>query len=104
MGKLDIHLKDWLLNVVRTFFGENELMLSAEETTYVKPYPIQDVTQAINELDESLRIPFSMYLGGCTYEQIATQMNLPLGTVKSRVYFAREEFKNRMQAKEYQHN
>lgn len=104
MGKLDIHLKDWLLNVVHTFFGENESMQPGEETTYVKPYPIQDVTQVIRELDESLRIPFSMYLAGCTYEQIATQMNLPLGTVKSRVYFAREEFKNRLKAKEYQHN
>lgn len=104
MGKLDIHLKDWLLSRVRTFFREDGFLNFRKETAIGEPYPIQDITQAIGELDETLRIPFAMYLGGCTYHEIATRMNLPLGTVKSRVYFAREEFKNRMKAKEYQEN
>ncbi len=104
MGKLDIYFKDWLVSRVRTFFRGNESLDCGEDEAIGEPYPIQDVTHAINQLDETLRIPFSMYLGGCTYQEIATRMNLPVGTVKSRVYFAREEFKNRLQAKQHQEN
>lgn len=105
MGKLDLYFKDWLISRVRTLFlKENETVLCREESAMGQPYPIQDVTKAIHELDDALRIPFSMYLGGCTYQEIATRMNLPLGTIKSRVYFAREEFENRMKTKEYQEN
>lgn len=104
MGKLDIHLKDWLLSMVRTFFRGGGTLDFGGETVIGASYPIQDITQAINELDDTLRIPFSMYLAGCTYQEIATRTNLPVATVKSRVYFAREAFTKRMKAEEYQKN
>lgn len=105
MGKLDLYFKNWFMSRMRTFFlREYESAICREEPAIDKPYPIQDVAQTIHELDDALRIPFSMYLGGCTYQEIATRLNLPLGTVKSRVYFAREEFENRMKKREYRQN
>ncbi len=35
-------------------------------------------------------IPFSMHVAGYKYQEIAEKMQLPLGTVKSRIFFARQ--------------
>ncbi|MDE6240340.1 MAG: RNA polymerase sigma factor, partial [Muribaculaceae bacterium] len=44
---------------------------------------------------EEYRIPFSMHVAGYKYNEIAEQMNLPLGTVKSRIFFARKKLQER---------
>ena len=35
-----------------------------------------------------------MYLSGYKYSEIAEKMGLPLGTVKSRIFFARKRLQN----------
>ena len=52
---------------------------------------IQEITSAINIMGDDLKLPFSMYLSGYKYEEIANKLNVPLGTVKSRIFFARQE-------------
>ncbi len=47
----------------------------------------------ISDLDDSIRIPFVMHHEGFKYNEIAEKFNLPLGTVKSRIFFARRELK-----------
>ncbi|MDE7458371.1 MAG: RNA polymerase sigma factor, partial [Muribaculaceae bacterium] len=54
-----------------------------------------EITDAINEFSEEYRIPFSMHVAGYKYNEIAEQMNLPLGTVKSRIFFARKKLQER---------
>ena len=54
-----------------------------------------EITDAINEFSEEYRIPFSMHVAGYKYNEIAEQMNLPLGTVKSRIVFARKKLQER---------
>jgi RNA polymerase sigma-70 factor (ECF subfamily) len=39
---------------------------------------------------QEYRQPFAMHLAGYKYEMIAESMNLPIGTVKSRIFFARK--------------
>ena len=53
-------------------------------------YGASEITSAINELSDEYRIPFSMHVAGYKYNEIAQQMNLPLGTIKSRIFFARQ--------------
>ena len=36
------------------------------------------------------RIPFIMHLSGFKYREIAEKLGLPLGTVKSRIFFTRQ--------------
>jgi len=48
----------------------------------------------VNDLEESLRVPFLMNYEGYKYQEIADELGLPLGTVKSRIFFARKELKN----------
>ncbi|MEE0977778.1 MAG: sigma-70 family RNA polymerase sigma factor [Muribaculaceae bacterium] len=53
-----------------------------------------EITAAINNLADEYRIPFSMYVAGYKYNEIGEQMNLPLGTVKSRIFFARKQLQD----------
>ena len=52
---------------------------------------MQEITSAISGLNPELRIPFSMYVSGYKYQEIADKLQIPLGTVKSRIFFARQE-------------
>lgn len=52
---------------------------------------IKEITQAIAALSPSLKEPFSMYVSGYKYHEIAEKLGIPLGTVKSRIFLARQE-------------
>ena len=54
-----------------------------------------EISDAINEFSDEYRIPFSMHVAGYKYGEIAEKMNLPLGTVKSRIFFARKKLQTR---------
>ena len=58
-------------------------------------YGAGEITAAINEFADEYRIPFSMHVAGYKYQEIAEKMNLPLGTVKSRIFFARRKLQER---------
>lgn len=51
----------------------------------------EEITQLIDQLEDWLKIPFLMYLQGYKYDEIADNMEIPLGTVKSRIFFARKK-------------
>ena len=54
-----------------------------------------EITEAINSFSDEYRIPFSMHVQGYKYNEIAEKMDLPLGTVKSRIFFARKKLQAR---------
>ena len=54
---------------------------------------MKELNRMIDNLDEGLRVPFLMHHEGHKYQDIADFMELPLGTVKSRIFFARKELK-----------
>ena len=58
-------------------------------------YCAGEITQSIKELPAEYRIPFSMHVAGYKYNEIAEHMQLPLGTVKSRIFFARKKLQQR---------
>ncbi|MEZ5048320.1 MAG: sigma factor-like helix-turn-helix DNA-binding protein [Saprospiraceae bacterium] len=53
---------------------------------------MEELHKMIDELDDSIREPFMMHYSGFKYQEIADELNLPLGTVKSRIFFARKGF------------
>ena len=59
-------------------------------------YAVGEITAAINSFGDEYRVPFSMHVSGYKYSEIAEKMNLPLGTVKSRIYFARQRLQARL--------
>jgi len=58
-------------------------------------YSVTEITAAIDELSAEYREPFSMHVSGYKYEEIAEKLALPLGTVKSRIYYARKKLQER---------
>ena len=53
-------------------------------------YTVKEIMKAINGFSDEYRIPFTMHIEGYKYHEIAEKMSLPLGTVKSRIFFARQ--------------
>ena len=53
-------------------------------------YTVNEIQEAIDALADDLRIPISMHVSGYKYQEIADEMHLPLGTVKSRIHAARQ--------------
>ncbi len=54
---------------------------------------MDELNAMINSLEDSIRIPFVMHYEGFKYQEIADEFKLPLGTVKSRIFFARKALK-----------
>jgi RNA polymerase sigma-70 factor (ECF subfamily) len=54
-------------------------------------YTANEIADAIEAFPQEYRVPFSMHVAGYKYNEIAEHMNLPLGTVKSRIFFARKK-------------
>jgi RNA polymerase sigma-70 factor (ECF subfamily) len=63
---------------------------------------MKELTGMIDGLEESIRIPFLMHYQGFKYQEIADYFDLPLGTVKSRIFFARKELKDLIRQR-YEH-
>lgn len=59
-------------------------------TTPEGSFAAKEISVAINSFAKEYKVPFTMYLAGYKYSEIAKKMNLPLGTVKSRIFFARK--------------
>ena len=56
-----------------------------------KTCDLKEMHRIVNALPKEYKIPFSMHLSGFKYREIAEQLNLPLGTVKSRIFFTRQK-------------
>lgn len=63
---------------------------------------IKELKDLIDKLDDSIRAPFLMHYQGFKYQEIADHFRLPLGTIKSRIFFARQELKGQIKRR-YRH-
>ena len=50
-----------------------------------------EIEKAINSLEDEFRIPFRMHIEGYKYREIADELGLKIGTVKSRIFFTRQK-------------
>ena len=107
----NINFKGWVLTVMRNIFINNYHKIVRTQTVvdqgvdlynldvvndsgFDSPdgaYQIKEITKAIGSLNDELKVPFSMFLSGYKYNEIAEKLGVPLGTVKSRIFFARQE-------------
>jgi RNA polymerase sigma-70 factor (ECF subfamily) len=107
----NINFKGWVLTVMRNIFINNYHKVIRTQSVldqgvdlynidvindsgFDSPdgaFQIKEITKAINSLNNDLKIPFSMFLSGYKYNEIAEKLDVPLCTVKSRIFFARQE-------------
>ena len=104
------NFKGWVFTIMRNIFINNyrrqvrsatvvdttedlyHLNISQESglTTPEGSFAAKEISVAINSFTEDYKVPFTMYIAGYKYSEIAEKMDLPLGTVKSRIFFARK--------------
>lgn len=107
----NVNFKGWVFTIMRNIFINNYRKVVRSSTVVDKTEDLyhlnlpQDsgfqtpegsfaamvITKAINSFSDEYRVPFSMHVAGYKYNEIAEKMNLPLGTVKSRIFFARQK-------------
>jgi RNA polymerase sigma-70 factor (ECF subfamily) len=106
----NVNFKGWVFTIMRNIFINNyrkvvrsATMIDQTDDLYHLNLPQEsgldtpegsfsasEITEAINSFSDDYRVPFSMHVSGYKYNEIAEKMNLPLGTVKSRIFFARQ--------------
>ena len=112
----NVNFKGWTLTIMRNIFINNyrkvlrsQIVIDQTSTLHhlsvsedlsrespEETISIQEIKFIINNLNEDLKIPFLMYLDGYKYNEISNELALPLGTVKSRIYFARRELRREL--------
>ena len=109
------NLKAWLFTIMKNIFinnyrkkvkrktiadvTDNLFYLHASATAInngERSFVMKDINRVIQDLSPDYRVPFLMHYKGYKYQEIAETLNLPLGTVKSRIFFARKELKDRL--------
>lgn len=106
----NVNFKGWVFTIMRNIFinnyrriVRNQTMVDQTEDLYHLnlpqdsgfdtpdgSYTVNEIMTAINKFSPEYKIPFSMHVAGYKYQEIADKMGLPLGTVKSRIFFARQ--------------
>ncbi|MDR2805413.1 MAG: RNA polymerase sigma factor [Dysgonamonadaceae bacterium] len=107
----NVNFKGWILTIMRNIFINNYRKMMrmqtiidqtddlyhlnfSQDSGFDSPessYAVKEINIAITDLNSDLRRPFSLFLAGYKYNEIADRLVLPLGTVKSRIFFARQE-------------
>lgn len=107
------NVKAWLYTIMRNIFinnyrrkarqntifdnTPNEFLLNHNQATVTNNAEVslrmKDIKEAIHNLPDIFKNPFMMYYDGYKYNEIAEALNEPLGTIKSRIHFARKLLK-----------
>ena len=107
----DTNFKGWMYTIMRNIFINNYRKVVRDQTfvdqtdnlyhlnmpqdsgfdSTESAYDMKEIHKVVNALPKDYRIPFAMYVSGFKYREIADKLNLPLGTVKSRIFFTRQK-------------
>jgi len=110
----DTNFKAWMFTIMKNIFinnyrkkiKSNTILDTTDNQFYINSgnhaapnaaegsIMMKELNKMVEVLDDTIRIPFLMHFEGYKYQEIADELNLPLGTVKSRIFFARKELKD----------
>ena len=112
----ETNFKGWMYTIMRNLFINN-YRKAVRDQTYVdqtdnlfylnqsidladesteSSHDLKEIRRVVNALPKEYRIPFAMYVSGFKYREIADKLGLPLGTVKSRIYFTRQKLQQEL--------
>jgi RNA polymerase sigma factor (sigma-70 family) len=110
------NIKAWLYTIMRNIFindyrkksrqnvifdkTPNEFLLNYNQVTIANDaesnLKIKEIMAAVHKLPDIFRNPFNLYFEGYKYHEIAEALHEPLGTIKSRIHFARKLLKEQL--------
>jgi len=112
----DTNLKAWTFTIMKNTFinnyrqsVRNNTMLDKTDDLYFinisnesniglpdSALAVKEIQNEISNIDQDQRKAFEMYNNGYKYKEIAEQLNLSIGTVKSRIFFTRKKLMDRI--------
>ena len=110
------NIKAWLYTIMRNIFinnyrrrakqntifdnTPNDFLLDYNQVTITNAaesvLKMKEMQGAIHKLPHIFRNPFMLYFEGYKYHEIAVMLSEPLGTIKSRIHFARKLLKEQL--------
>ena len=110
------NFKGWMYTIMRNLFinnyrrvtremsmmddsysiGRQNLLEVEDGERFEYAYDLKELHKVINAVPESMRKPFLMYVAGFKYNEIAEKMGLPIGTIKSRLFFVRKRLQREL--------
>lgn len=108
------NLRSWLYTIMRNIFindyrkRKKHPVIAADETWFANKAdrPVantaidllaqKELEQVVRMLPAIFRTSFLLYVEGYKYNEIAGMLNEPLGTIKSRIHFARKFLQKRV--------
>ena len=110
------NIKAWLFTIMRNIFindyrrkakqktifdnSANDYLINLKQASVSNAAEsslrMKEIKEAIHQLPEIFKTPFRLYFDGYKYQEIADVLAEPLGTVKSRIHFARKLLKERL--------
>jgi RNA polymerase sigma factor (sigma-70 family) len=109
------NVKAWLFTIMRNIFINDYRRRAKQQTIFDKTpndnllnsqvtvlnaaeqtMRLSEINKAIYQLPEIFRTPFVLYFEGYKYHEIAEALTEPLGTIKSRIHFARKLLKEQL--------
>jgi RNA polymerase sigma-70 factor (ECF subfamily) len=111
------NIKAWMYTIMRNIFINNYRRKAKQQTIFdhtandflldtnqvavtneaIATLNMKEVQEAIHKLPEIFRNPFLLYFDGYKYHEIADMLHEPLGTIKSRIHFARKLLKSQIE-------
>lgn len=104
------NFKAWVFTIMRNLFinqyrrnkkratifdysKENYLLTQIQESNWnpSNRLTVKELVSQIGNLGDEYRLPFMMHYDGFKYYEIAEQLSIPIGTVKSRIFIARKK-------------
>ena len=112
----DTNFKGWMYTIMRNIFINNYRKVVRDQTfvdrtdnlyhlnlpqdtgfeSTEKAYDLKEMHRVVNSLPKEYRVPFAMHVSGFKYREIAEKLNLPLGTIKSRIFFTRQKLQEEL--------
>lgn len=110
------NFKGWVFTIMRNIFINNYRKVVRDQTfvdhtdnlyhlnlprdtafeSTESAYDLKEMHRIVNSLPREYKIPFSMHVSGFKYREIAEKLGLPLGTVKSRIFFTRQKLQQEL--------
>jgi len=87
------------------YFGEIHdfsLLNSSVKNQAMENISIEILWKVIDSLEDKHKNPFVMAFRGFKYKEIAIREGIPVGTVKARIFYAREEIKEQLKKLGYE--
>ncbi len=80
----------------KTIFDDSTDLYLLNNTTENRDTPYhritdEELTSKLETLSDEYKKPFEMHFEGFKYKEIAEELDIPLGTVKSRIFIARKK-------------